>query len=320
MLSLPDFAEKKVLFIFPQKDLESQLKFGNSNLKLYRDGKIENQISLHSLIAIFMIGEFTITSYLIKQIKDHGISLFMLNNSFKYYASINAEAEGNTEIRTIQYRQSSEEQLTFSKILVKNKIQNQYNLLSSYLKFKPKFDFKKVGMAIDSLIVNESLLGIEGSIASKYFVQAFSKQKWYRRAPTTKEDIPNLLLDIGYSFLFNFTDSLLRLFGFDTYKGFYHKLYFQRKSLSCDVIEPMRIIIDKALLRAYALNRIDEKDFKFRNGHFEFKDWTIQKKYLGIFSSAIMNNKNEIYSYVLEWYRYFHNQDKYSGPNFKVRL
>jgi CRISPR-associated protein Cas1 len=153
-----------------------------------------------------------------------------------------------------------------------------------------------------------------------YFKTIFSSQLWYRRAPTTKEDIPNLLLDIGYSFLLNFCDSLLRLFGFDTYKGFYHKLYFQRKSLSCDVIEPLRVIIDKALLKAYSLNQIDEKDFKYTNGSYRFKDWKVQKKYLGIFSNAIMKNKDEIYKYVLDWYRYYHDQKKYSAPEFKIRM
>ena len=320
MLSLPDFEEKKILFIYAQKDIESQLKFGNSNLKLYRNGKIENQISLHLLIAIFIIGEFTITSYLIRKFREYGISLFMINNSYKVYGYINAEAEGNTELRSIQYKLEKEKELEFSKILIANKVSNQALLISSYLKQKVPFVKKTILKSIEDMDSGESLLGIEGNVAKKYFKQVFNEQKWYRRAPTTKEDVPNMLLDIGYTFLFNFCDSLLRLFGFDTYKGFYHKLYFQRKSLSCDIMEPLRVIIDKALLRAYSLNRIDEKDFKFKNGSFQFKDWEVQKKYLGIFSNAIMKNKDEIYQYVLDWYRYYHDQAKYSKPNFKIRL
>ena len=320
MFSLPDFKEKKVLFIHASSDMESQLKFSNSNLKLYRDGKLENQISLHLLISVFIIGEFTITSYLIRQFKEHGISVFMLNHSFKYYASVNSEAEGNTEIRNIQYLLPVEKQLYFSKILMKNKVENQYSLIKKYLKKTPNFRLKSITDDIDNCRVYDSLLGIEGNVASKYFKQIFCDYDWYRRAPTTKEDITNLLLDIGYSFLFNFTDSLLRLFGFDTYKGFYHKLYFQRKSLSCDIMEPMRILIDKALLRAYSLNRIDEKDFRFKNGAFQFKDWDVQKKYLGIFSNAIMKYKDYIYGYVLDWYRFYHDQEKYSLPKFSIRL
>ena len=58
---------------------------------------------------------------------------------------------------------------------------------------------------------------------------------------------------------FNCMDSLLRLYGFDTYKGFYHKLFFQRKSLACDVMEPFRCVIDKQILKAFNLGQIDEK-------------------------------------------------------------
>lgn len=316
MLSLPDFNEKKILFIFPHKDFENQLKFGNSNLKLYRDGKCVNQISLHILISVFIIGEFTATSHLIRRFRENGISLFLLNGSFKHYATIHSEAEGNSELRHIQYTLTKKKQLEFAKILIENKVRNQYNLLKSYKKTTDKFDIEKVTEKINDTKSDESLLGIEGNVASTYFNQAFKNLEWRRRAPTTKEDIPNMLLDIGYSLLFNMTDSLLRLFGFDTYKGFYHKLYFQRKSLSCDIMEPMRVLVDKSLIKAYNLNQIDEKDFIFKQGHFQFKNWDVQRKYADIFTSMIIKNKDSFYSYILDWYRYYHNQEKYSPPNF----
>jgi len=319
MLSLPDFKEKKVLYIWASKDMETQLKFGNSNLRLYKDGKLSKQISLFSIVAIFIIGEFTITSHLIRKFKECGITVFFLNNSFKYYAGIFAEAEGNTELRALQYRMNEEQELEFSKILLRNKIVNQYKLLSVYKK-EMKSDIKSYELAIKMATKNDRLLGLEGLVAKEYYKLLFAKYDWYRRAPTTKEDINNMLLDIGYTFLFNIVDSLLRLFGFDTYKGFYHKLYFQRKSLSCDVMEPLRVLIDKALAKAYALNRINEKDFTARKGYYEFKDWEVGKKYTQIFSEIILDNKEEIYKYVLSWYRYYHNQEKYRKPKFTVRL
>jgi len=81
------------------------------------------------------------------------------------------------------------------------------------------------------------------------------------RYPRTKIDKNNLLLDMGYTFLFHFIETLLCLYGFDLYEGFYHKRFYQRKSLVCDVQEPFRCIIDEALKKAYNLGRISEKDF-----------------------------------------------------------
>lgn len=319
MLSLPDFKEKKILYIWASKDMEAQLKFGNSNLRLYKEGKMSKQISLFSILAIFIIGEFTITSHLIRKFREYGITVFFLNNSFKHYANISSEAEGNTELRTIQYSMEDKEELEFSKIVLKNKIANQYKLLSVY-KHHMKSDIKSYELAIKMANKNERLLGIEGLVAKEYYKLLFGKYDWFRRAPTTKEDINNMLLDIGYTFLFNLVDSLLRLFGFDTYKGFYHKLFFQRKSLSCDIMEPLRFLIDKALLKAYSLNRIDEKDFTSKKGYYEFKDWEVGKKYTQIFSEIILDHKEEIYKYILSWYRYYHDQEKYKEPKFSIRL
>ena len=45
-----------------------------------------------------------------------------------------------------------------------------------------------------------------------------------------KSDVLNVTLDIGYSILFNFMESFIRMFGFDLYVGVFHRLWFKRKS------------------------------------------------------------------------------------------
>jgi len=101
-------------------------------------------------------------------------------------------------------------------------------------------------------------------------------------------------MDIGYTFLFNFVDGIICLYGLDTYIGFYHKLFFQRKSLTCDLIEPFRCIIDKQILKSYHLHQIDYKDFKKEKGSY-FLYNKERDKYLEIFSEAIMDKKEEIF-------------------------
>lgn len=316
MISLPDFREKKILFIASSKDLESNLKFSNGNIKLYREGKCINQISCTLVICIFIIGEVTLTSGIIKNIKEFGISLFLMNSSLKTYAEILSVAEGNYTLRGVQYNLSEDFELGLAKKLMNNKIQNQLSLIKEYNKL-PTINSEEILQKLDEVDNYESLLGTEGSISKIYFKSLFSDIGWYRRAPTTKEDIPNFMLDIGYYFLFNFTDSCLRLFGFDTYKGFYHKLYFQRKSLTCDIMEPFRVIIDKSLLKAYNLKMINEKDFVYKNGSYGFKEFWNRRKYADIFLSAITDRKDDMYEYVLNFYRHVQNPEKYKFPIFK---
>ena len=67
---------------------------------------------------------------------------------------------------------------------------------------------------------------------------------------------------------FNFIECNLRLYGFDIYRGFYHTLFYERKSLVCDLVEPFRCIIDQAIYRAYRLKQIDLNDFGHKNHQY----------------------------------------------------
>ena len=311
MLTLPDFTEKKIVVVANFGDDPNDLKIKNSNICLYKFGEFKNEITPHLVLCIFIIGSTTLTTNLIEKTKKLGISIFLLNRSLKLIGYINSKAEGNYKIRTIQYNLSKSASLELSKNLVYNKVLNQLSIVGQKNKAS---DFKKQIFKTKS---EKTLLGIEGNISSLYFKEVFKNLNWYRRAPQTKEDIPNLLLDIGYTFLFNYVDSLLNLFGFDTYKGFYHKLFFQRKSLSCDLMEPMRPLIDKQLVKSFNLGQINKKDFKFKNGSFTIKNGN-QKKYVDIWLRVLMKHRDLIYSYVLGFYRHLLYPEKYKFPMFKV--
>src|SRR3990170_1354175 len=294
MLSLPDFKEKKIIMLGSYGGEANELKFRNSNICLYKNGEFVNQISCHIVFCVFIIGECTLTSVLIKQLKQHGISIFLLNSSLQAYAEVVSLAEGNYVLRDRQYKLKSAETLDLYKMLMRNKIKNQYRMLKIAGKSPDKKQLKLTLETIDAVDNQSSLLGIEGNYSKYYFEKAFSDYKWYRRAPRTKEDINNLLLDMGYTFLFNYIDSLLRLFGFDTYKGFYHQLFFQRKSLSCDIEEPFRPLIDHQLIKSHNLGQIDEKDLKFIIMYWNFT----------AISSTVLNINNLNLNYVNSHIRY----------------
>jgi CRISPR-associated protein Cas1 len=322
MLSLPDFKEKRIVTIFAEKDIDNQLRFWNSNIRMFKDGKPHDQISCYLVLALYIIGNTSITSSLIEKAQKYGISIHLLNYSFRQYAEINATAEGNTLIRKIQYTTTARSEFAQAKNLIENKLKNQIHLLNKYEHTKSaQYIEKEMLPRVQKVADEKELLGIEGTVANMYFSTLFAELEWNRRAPQTREDIPNFLLDIGYSFLLNLIDSLLRLFGFDTYKGFYHKLFFQRKSLSCDTMEPIRYIIDKALIKAYRLGRINKKDFTFKNGSFGFKPGIeIRKKYTGIFFWQLYEYREEIYAYTRAYYLHVANPKKYPFPHFHIAL
>lgn len=321
MLTLPDFREKQILFIQAENGLENNIKFNNDNVVYSKDGKIINKLSCHKTFAIFIIGDLTISSVLIRNALQYGVSIFLLKKNFEVYAEIGAKAEGNYLLRMKQYNLQNE--LFLSKQIVKNKIFNQLILLKNSKKISSenyKNSKQELLEKIENVKDNNQLLGIEGNFAKNFFSLYFSELKWYRRMPRAKVDIYNVLMDMGYTFIFNYIDSLLRIYGFDTYKGFYHQLFFQRKSLACDLVEPFRCIIDKQLLKSYNLNQINEKDFKFSNGRYLLK-YSDSREYAKIFLEAIMKNKEEIFCYTRDFYRFILNDknDQKDFPFFKIK-
>lgn len=321
MLTAPDFAKKQIVFINTARLGGCDFSFRNENIVLKNEEGTKEKIPLQILVAVFFCGEATFTSKLFAKCSKHGVSLFLLDRSFRTYASICPYAEGNYLLRQRQYDVSKEHCLDISKKIVANKIRNQIALLRSVgikkLHEKTLLEKKREWMEkIECAQDIATLRGIEGTVGRIYFREYFRTIDWYKRVPRGKVDENNILLDMGYSYLFHFTDSILRLFGFDTYKGVYHQLFFQRKSLACDIMEPFRCIIDRELLKIHTLGKFDANDFFVKNGEYRLQ-YTSGSKYAKPFLDGIMKNKNEIYEYVRGYYYHILNGDDFDS--FSIR-
>ncbi len=321
MISLPDFREKQILFVNTEWGKPSRLRFFNDNIVFEQEGKVVNRASVHKVFAVFICGDLSFTTGFIKKSRDYGISVFLLKHNFELYGGLFTTADGHYILRMKQYEQSEEKQLDMAKLLVKNKISTQTNTIIEKAdeSVKNEWDFKLAETLekIDQINDHKELLGIEGNYSKEYFKQHFASMEWRRRAPRTKEDINNFMLDMGYTLLFNLVDSLLRLHGFDTYKGFYHRLFFQRRSLSCDIMEPMRPLIDKKILKMHNLKQINKNDFQVHQGAFVLP-WEHYPKYAGNFLYALMDEREDIFRYVHGFYQYMMDDIKYKFPEYKI--
>ncbi len=316
MLTLPDIKAKQVLFVQTEQGAKNRLFIKNENVVFEKNGEIVNQMSCHRVLAVFVVGDFSFTSGLVRECRKRMVSLLFLGGNFKTYGELNAKADGNYLLRGYQYATDAQKDLMIAKCLVKNKIENQIRLLQSTSKPISEKTATRVFADIEAVKDPNLLLGIEGNVGKAFFKMYFDEIGWLRRIPRVKGDIPNFLLDMGYAFLFNFVDALLLLFGFDTYKGCYHKLFFQRKSLTCDLVEPFRCIIEKQLIKSYHLKQIDEKDFFIEQGKYTLK-YSESQKYAKIFMEAIMDDREAIYLYVQKYYRFIMNK-KNEFPHFDI--
>jgi len=223
MLSSTDFLEKQIAFVDIVK--ERHLSLTNGNL-IIREGKtIVNKISISKLFCLFIVGNCTFSTRLIEALHNYGVSIYVLTKTLKPNFLIGEGLQGNYVLREKQYQ--GKINFDLARELIKHKVGNQLLLLKS---LRDKDDNLKKAIAscteLFSKVMNatsaDSMRGYEGTVAKLFFLHYFKPLGRYRRMPMTRNDIPNLLLDIGYTMLYNILEAHLNLYGFDIYKGVYH--------------------------------------------------------------------------------------------------
>jgi len=320
MLSLPDFREKQLIVCYARNG--HKISFKNDNLLVTdAEGQTVIQTTCYRIFALWIVGSVTITSGLLERSKKFGFSVFMTTQNHKLYGIWNSATEGNFLLRRKQYEYNS---IDIPRRLVINKIMNQQALLRS---IRDKHLFlneaieKMSGYSEQACTAGDlqTLLGIEGSASRVYFGNWFSDMPWKGRKPRAKIDIINATLDIGYTYLFNVVECMLNLYGFDLYQGTYHRCFYQRKSLVCDLVEPFRCIIDKQVKRAHGLKQMKADDFREQKGQF-FLKLDKNRDYSKWLFEGILAYKEDMFSYVQDYYRCFvRNRNIADYPIFKIK-
>lgn len=322
MMSLPDFKQKQIIIALLSHG--EKLSFKNDNVVITdSNGKIKHQSTCYRLFALFIVGHISITSGLLQRSKKFGFSITLFSYGLIPYGMWQYKTEGNFLLRQKQYKYDSSD---LARHIVSNKIAQQILHLEKRrgASVELKGAISKLYEYRDRLSEEnldfQTILGIEGVASRLYFSHMFDNIEWNGRTPRTKKDIANLLLDIGYMQLFHIIDAMLNLYGFDTYKGVYHKEFYQRKSLVADIIEPFRPIVDYRIRKAFNLGQINESDFDVIDGQYRlFGDKA--KPYTTWLLEAILEYKNEMFVYVQQYYRSF-MQERTLGayPQFLGKL
>lgn len=305
MLNANDFKKKQIIFLFTHQG--DKLSFSNDNIVVKdKDGKIKHQSTCYQLFMICIVGNISITSGIIQRSKKFGFSICLMSTTFRVYEILGARMEGNTLLRIHQYEYSEND---IGRKIEQNKIKNQAQALRNT---RRRTDYIKEGITLlddmTRLLDNEldylEIMGIEGNAARVYFPRIFDNVNWNGRKPRVKNDYVNVTLDIGYTMLFNLVDAILQIYGFDTYYGVFHRCFYMRKSLVCDIMEPMRPIIDYEIRKAINLGQCKREDFEVYDNR-----WCLSYKnnvsYIQFLMKAILDYKDDIFIYIQSYYRYF---------------
>lgn len=304
--------EMRTIFVVNCINHDRSLKVQTGELKLeelINDKKVTlTKFPFQKLLALFIVGHISVTTPLIEKCKRFGIALVVLKPNLRPVFCYSDLAEANFLLRQRQYSYKKED-ITIAKYLVYSKIYNQRQVLLKTRK-KDALTIKALEHCdaaintIEDIFNYESLMGIEGLVSKYYFEAYFQDYNWEGRHPRVKDNYINVILDIGYTILFNYIECFIRMFGFDLYIGVYHRLWFKRKSLACDLMEPFRSIIDHTVRISINKKQFSENDFVLNKYEYHLKNDKVGDYYKVFFDSLIIY-KLEIFKYIQQYYRCF---------------
>lgn len=215
---------------------QSKISYKNRFLVVKQDND-EKYIHLSEIDTIIVDSiSVSISAYLLKELSDNKINIIFCDdkhNPFGELASYYSRHNTSKKIKEqISWKQSDKDKL-WSKI-VKNKIVNQAMMLR-------KIDSDKYDLIlsyVEDVIIGDKT-NREGHSAKVYF-NALYGMDFIRN----NNDSINAALNYGYAILLSTVNKEIVSNGYLTQLGIHHKNEFNEFNLTCDLMEPFRVIID----------------------------------------------------------------------------
>jgi len=251
-------------------------------LKVSIEGNKPKTIPFAQIKRIVVSSNIKLESRLLRTLATEDISLVLINpRKPEEYGLLIGSGHNDASRRIDQMKASENDQLCqrYARYLVTEKIQGQKQLIDEIVKNRPqhRYHLSKASQTLghslkrlqtEALNLN-SIRGIEGSSAAAYF-SAFTHVcpaglSFTHRNRRPPRDPVNALLSLSYTLANSLAGYRLQIHGYDLLIGFYHKLSYSRHSLSSDIIEPVRPLIDAWVLRQVNDKYLRKEHFKEQN-------------------------------------------------------
>lgn len=233
----------------------------------------------------------SISTYLLKEISNNKINIIFCDEKHNPFGELSSYYSSHNTSKKIkqQINWTEEAKDIIWKQIVKNKILNQALLL----KKTNKKEFDLILSYIEEVLPGDKT-NREGHSAKVYFNSLYGKN-FVRH----NNDNINAALNYGYSILLSTINKEIVSNGYITELGIHHKNEFNEFNLTCDLMEPFKVVIDnfvyynkdKEFNTDYKLNLINifNKTYKYQNKKYTLKD--IIKMYVKNTLESLENTK-----------------------------
>lgn len=272
--------------LFPARDDALPLHVQHQGARIKKDGNVLQVWDEDALLAearleevshLVLFGGVHASTPVIHELCQRGIPISYLSHGGWLYGITQGLWHKNVELRRRQYDAASDPQrcLALAQRFVRAKIANCRTLLRRNHPDPPEQTLRDLKEDMEHAARADrmdSLLGIEGTAAHRYFsnfgamlrggdapMPGFDFQQRNRRPP---RDPVNAMLSFAYALLTREWTTTLQAVGFDPFLGFYHQPRYGRPALALDLMEEFRSLIgDSVVLMAVNNGEVRPQDF-----------------------------------------------------------
>ena len=253
---------------------QSKISYKNRFLVVKQEND-EKYIHLSEIDTIIVDSiSVSISAYLLKELADNKINIIFCDEKHNpfgevvpYYSKHNTSKKIKEQIK---WKASDKDKIWAE--IVKNKIMNQALLLKKTKSSKYKLILSYIDEVVEGDKTNR-----EGHAAKVYFNALFGNN-FVRNS----DDSINAALNYGYAILLSTINKEIINNGYLTQLGIHHKNEFNEFNLTCDLMEPFRIVIDnfvyynqeRKLDTEYKLDIVNilNGTFKYQGKNYTLKD------------------------------------------------
>lgn len=259
----------------------TELKADGEALVFHENGQRIGTVPLAPLDRVFLRGDVTLSSSLLGKLGERGIGVVVLSGRKGEPTMLLGRPHNDAARRIAQYRLSQDAAycLRFSRAVVEAKLRAQAAFLLERREVEPQSRYllttclRRIETCLGEIERLDSpgrLRGLEGAAAAAYFEGLGDllpeRLKFSGRNRRPPRDPFNAVLSLGYTLLH--AEAVLALYGagLDPFIGFFHALDFGRESLACDVVEPLRVEVDRHMLQLFRTEVLRPEDFSHTEG------------------------------------------------------
>lgn len=250
-------------------------------IAFYENGQRSATVPLAPLTRLILRGKVTLEAALLGHLGQRGVGVLFLSGRNGEPHLLLGPGHNDIRRRVAQTRCSLDSRfcLQYARYLVDAKLGQQITSLDELRQHYPaqrlpltqalrQLQEQRDRLAQAASL--ESLRGMEGAAAVAYFSGLRAvvppSLQFHERNRRPPRDPFNALLSLTYTIATAEIAMALHIAGYDPCIGYYHQISHGRQSLACDLLEPLRPLVDRLCLRMVAQQTLTAQHFSTATG------------------------------------------------------